>query len=256
MKKPFNLVRDFCVTTCLAASLMVPSMSVNAEQVVKLTSLEWPPYTSEGLPDQGASVAVARQAFAAMGYKLEVEFFPWKRAVALAQNDPGFVGYFPEYYAAETEKTFTFSDPMGDSPLGFAERADKQHSWSTLDDLKPLRIGTVYGYVNTEDFDAMVASGALKADAANSDDKNLQKLNAGRIDLAVIDQNVMNHLLKFQFPDMKDSIVFNAKPLEVKKLYICFRKSESGDAAAKVFNEGLKKIDVQKIMSDYFAGLK
>ncbi len=227
-----------------------------ADNVVKLTSLDWPPYTSPSLPEQGASALVAKKAFEAMGHQLVVEFYPWKRAVALGKDDPAYAGYFPEYYAKEIEADFIFSDAMGDSPLGFAEHADAPVTWSGLDDLKGIRIGTVSGYVNTASFDAAVASGALDADAAPSDDKNIQKLAAQRIRLAVIDQNVMNYLLGNQFPEHKDKIRFNTKPLEIKKLHICFSKTEEGGKLAAIFNEGLKKIDAAKIVQDYLANLK
>ncbi len=238
----------------LAISLASPALA--EDKVVKLTSLDWPPYTSADLPEQGASALVAKKAFEAMGYKLVVEFYPWKRAVNLAENDAAYAGYFPEYYSKENEASFIFSDPMGDSPLGFAERASAPVKWETLNDLKDVRIGVVSGYVNTADFDAAVASGELTGDAASSDDKNIQKLAADRIGLAVIDQNVMDYLLRNQFPDKVGAIQFNAKPLEVKKLYICFSKNAQGEKLAAIFNEGLKKIDANQLVKDYLAGLK
>lgn len=231
-------------------------MSHAEERVVKLTSLDWPPYTSPSLPEKGASALVAKKAFAAMGYQLEVEFFPWKRAVNLAKNDAAYAGYFPEYHAKEIEAEFVFSDAMGDSPLGFAERSSAPVTWAALSDLKGLPIGIVSGYVNTAEFDAAVASGEIDGDAAPSDDKNIQKLAAERIRLAVIDQNVMNYLLGNKFPQHRAAIQFNAKPLEIKKLHICFSKSDEGRKIAAIFNEGLQKIDVNQVVQDYLASLK
>ncbi|WP_230425637.1 hypothetical protein [Spartinivicinus ruber] len=82
-------------------------------ETVYLTSLDWPPYTGKKLKQQGASVAVAKAVFKAAGYDLVVEFYPWKRAVDLAKDDPKYAGYFPEYYAAELAQNFTFSEPIG-----------------------------------------------------------------------------------------------------------------------------------------------
>ena len=64
----------------------------------------------------------------------------------------------------------------------------------------------------------------------------------------------MNYLMKTDHILNKSigKIEFNDKPLELKKLYICFQKSEKGRELNKIFNEGLKKIDVQKIMKEYF----
>lgn len=241
----------------LICFLSVMSPLLQAE-TVKLTSLEWPPYTSESLEAQGASVAVATAAFEAMGYQLVVDFYPWKRAVGLAKNSPKYDGYFPEYYAAELENDFVLSEPMGSGPLGFAERTDNPISWETLTDLKRIKIGVVSGYVNTTKFDAMVADKTLTAKAASDDVKNLLKLAAGRVDLAVVDTYVMQYLLATdsKLKAHRGTLQFNTRPLEDKKLYICFKKNDRGRKLAGVVNQGLKKIDVKAIMQSHFSKLQ
>ena len=112
---------------------------------VYVTSLEWPPYVGETLPEQGAMAVVAREAFAAMGYTLHIEFFPWMRAIYYAKREGKYAGYFPEYYAKAIEEQFLFSATIGASPLGFLERKDDPIAWQTLDDLKAITIGAVNG---------------------------------------------------------------------------------------------------------------
>ena len=237
----------------ILATLLSVSVSA-ADKVVELTSLDWPPYSGKSLKEQGASVAVAKAAFKAMGYELKVSFYPWNRAVALAKDTSSSVaGYFPEYYSDDIAKEFTFSEPMGTGPLGFAERKDKAVSWSTLDDLKAYSIGVVQGYVNTAEFDAMVASKAIKSSTTISDVNNLKKLVAGRIDLAVVDKNVMNFLLKTdkQLSGSAGKLQFNSTLLEDKKLYICFKNTAEGKKLADIYNQGLKKIDIKAIMAQH-----
>lgn len=227
------------------------------DKVVYLTSLDWPPYTAANLP-HGASEEVVRQAFAAMGYRLVTDFFPWNRAVANAKSDPKYVGYYPEYFAPEIEAEFLFSDAMGIGPLGFAEVKSAPVTWSSLDDLKNIPIGAVSGYVNTTDFDARAKAGSLLIDEAQSDTINLKKLAGGRIKLAVIDKNVMDHLLKTD-PDLAKAaeiLQFNGKVLEEKALYVCFRNDAKGQEMAAIFNQGLKKIDPVAIMAAYLKNLK
>ncbi|WP_137938971.1 transporter substrate-binding domain-containing protein [Chitinivorax sp. B] len=234
-------------------ALLWSGMSRADDKTITLTSLDWPPYTSATLQAQGASAAVAKAAFEAMGYKLKIEFYPWSRAVDLAKNSKSHMGYFPEYYSADNAKTFTYSDAMGKGPLGFAERADAPVTWSKLSELASKKIGVVQDYVNTDEFDGMVAAKQLKVDVATDDSKNLLKLGGGRVDLAVVDQNVMNYLLNNDkdVKSLKGKIKFNSKLLEDKKLFICFKKGPAGDKVAKVFNDGLKKINVEQIMSQY-----
>ena len=50
-----------------------------------------------------------------------------------------------------------------------------------------------------------------------------------------------------------DKLQFNAKPLEDKTLYLCFRDDEKGRTLKYIFNAGLEQIDVEKIVDSYFA---
>jgi polar amino acid transport system substrate-binding protein len=248
------LVSGLALVFILALAL-VPAMGQG--QSLTLATLDWPPYTGASLKDSGASSAIATAAFKAMGYNLKLEFLPWERAVTLAKNDSRYAGYFPEYYAEDNAKDFRYSEPMGIGPLGFVERRDAPVKWTSLDDLKGRSIGVVSGYINTTEFDAMAESGKLKTDVAPDDATNLKKVAGRRVSLAVIDPNVMDYLLANdpKLAGLKDLLQFNAKTLELKKLYICFKKGPEGEKLAQVFAEGLKKIDVEKVMRDYLAAL-
>ena len=234
----------------LVLSFGFPAISYANDKVIKLTTLEWPPYASEKLPQQGAAIAIARAAFASMGYELQVDFYPWSRAVAFSQDsDSPYIGYFPEYFSHETEKKFVYSDAFASGPLGFAERKDKSVQWTELEGLTPYRIGVVQGYINSEEFDEMMENKTLKTSSTLNDTANLRKLISGRVDLAVIDKYVMEHLLKTDknLVTKADEIQFNSRILENKKLYICFNKTAEGYEIAEIFNQGLKKISIQSL---------
>lgn len=240
--------------TAILLTILFFSQFSLAEKVVQLTSLDWPPYSGKRLSDQGASVAVAKAAFEAMGYTLKVDFYPWSRAVSQAKNSSSpYSGYFPEYHSADIANEFIYSDAMGSGPLGFVEQSARPVQWSSLNDLKNYRIGVVQDYVNTTDFDAMMNSGEIKTEAVISDKNNLLKVINGRLDLAVIDRNVMDYLFRTDssLRGKQSKASFNSKLLEDKKLYICFKKTPQGEEMARIFNEGLKKIDVDAIMAKH-----
>lgn len=248
MSSVFKLFFALVVSTCFL---------FGDGKLVRLTSLEWPPYASDFLPEKGLSVLIAKKAFEAEGYKLEVEFFPWKRAVALAQNDDKYDGYFPEYFSSELEKEFIISDSLGESPLGLIERRDNPLKWSSVEELKNYKIGTVQGYINTVEFDKYAASGVIKVEAVNDDSINVKKVAGNRIDGAVIDRLVFEYMVSSDpsLGKFADSLSFNSKLLENKSLHICFKKGSKGEALEKVFNEGLKKIDAKKITQEYMSTL-
>ncbi len=221
------------------------SLAFSEDKIVKLTSLEWPPYAGKDLPQQGTAVATARRAFAAMGYQLEVTFFPWSRAINQARNlDSQFVGYFPEYYSKQTARQFNYSHSIGSSLLGFAQRKGMKITWNTLSDLSSYQIGIVQDYINTEEFDLLVKEKKLQTSLTISDTNNLKKLISGRVDLAIIDNNVMDYLLSTNksLKSKAHLAEFNSKVLEDKQLFICFKVNDEGTNFQEIFNQGLKLI--------------
>lgn len=236
----------------LALLTLLFTLPLKAE-VLTLTSLEWPPYASRDVPEQGASIAVVKAAVEAMGHELKVEFYPWERAVHLAKTQTQYAGYFPEYYFEADD--LVFSQPIGTGPLGFVENKSNPVTWSSLQDLKAIKIGIVRGYINTDELDSMIASGEIQGVPVNTDNVNLKKVAANRISLAVIDKNVLNYLLQSDadLAKARDSLQMNAKLLEEKQLYVAFANDEAGKKWQEIVDAGLQKIDVEQIMSQYFA---
>ena len=76
---------------------------------------------------------------------------------------------------------------------------------------------------------------------------------SGRVDLAVIDKNVMQYLFKTEWSlvNQRDQVQFNQKILAEKNLYLCFNKSEEGKRMAEIFNQGLAKIDAAAILKQH-----
>jgi polar amino acid transport system substrate-binding protein len=228
----------------LLLSISVPAYS----ETVYLTSTEWPPYSGVDLPQQGASVAVARAAFAAMGHELKVDFMAWSRAIKISvQADSKYLGYFPAY--ANNSKKVTFSDVMGHSPLGIIENKANPVAWETASDFSKYKLGVVQDYTNTKELDALIADGTIKPSVAPSDLINIQKLSAGRIDAAVIDINVFNSFLKSsaKLESSQDKLQANSKLLINKELTVGIKVAGDGAKWLEVYNQGLKKIDVDAI---------
>ncbi|MBX9817118.1 MAG: ABC transporter substrate-binding protein [Burkholderiaceae bacterium] len=212
----------------------------------KLSTLEWAPYTGAALPGQGVVSATIVEALKASGQRAEVQFFPWSRAVRLVDSDPAYVGFFPAYYSRERAARYLYSDPVGRSQVVFLERTENPVKWTTYEDLQGQRIGVVRGFVNTEELDARIASKVLLSEEAPDDRSNILKLVAGRIDLAVVDQQVYTHLVQTdaQLARVAAQLQTNPKVLETKILYVCFQRSTKGEAAQRALNAGLRKLRI------------
>ncbi|MDX1402259.1 MAG: transporter substrate-binding domain-containing protein [Kiloniellales bacterium] len=243
------------VAVIFALILAAPASA--QEKTAHISTLDWPPYTGGDLPHGGATTQVVRAAFEQAGYKIAVEYRPWKRAIDMAlKGTEDVIAYYPGYHCRHREG-FVSSEPIGSGPLGFAEHADVPIVWDSVDSLgeKQYKIGTVLGYANTDEFDKKAGTGWIIAIPSNDDITNLKKLARKRIDAAVIDKFVLEYL-KATEPSLKksrDNLRFNARPLEDKTLYLCFRDDEAGQAMLKEFNEGLKAVNPDDIADEYFA---
>jgi len=233
--------------------------SVAADREVVLSTLEWPPFASSQLADFGATSKIIIQAFANQGYDVRLSFNPWAETVDMARKGvDGVIAYYPGYHCRHREN-FIASDPIGSSPLGFAERVDAPIEWQTLDDLgeQAVKIGTVFGYTNTDEFDKKVGIGWIRAIPSDDDTENLKKLLRRRIDAAVIDQHVFRYLVATDgsLKEGKGLLQFDERLLSDARFFLCFRDDADGVRLKQDFNAGLKSVDIDRTISEYMDAL-
>ncbi|AQZ94399.1 hypothetical protein ACFSB1_16855 [Halopseudomonas phragmitis] len=207
-----------------------PGLLAQGNQL-NLTSLNWPPYSAESLPGQGSITSRIRQALANYDLDLAVRFLPWNRAVKQATEDPHYLGYYPEYLSPNSD--CLYSKALGTSSLGLAYHSDQALHWETLEDLSPYRIGVVSGYHQTPAFDQQVAAGLLQVEEGVNDQINLLKLLYRRVDLVVVDREVMRHWQN-QLPSLRrarDQLQFHPRLLGELSLHVCFNNTQAGRAA-------------------------
>ena len=243
-QRPLQVIlAAFLALTMGLAAAAAPAKA--ARPVVRLATLEWEPYIGTKMPDQGYTAALIRAAFASQGMDVKIEFYPWARALHLART--GAVdGLMPEYFNPSRQAEFEYSAPFPGGPLVLYKRRGDAIAFSAdpgkqqdaaLRALKAKRFGVVRGYLNTPVFDA---AKYLVKEEANDDATNLRKLVYGRIDLAVIDRRVAEHLIRTEYPAYAQKIQPMSPPLADIPLYIAFSlKSPRKDAALAAFNKGL-----------------
>ncbi|SIQ81587.1 ABC transporter substrate-binding protein [Aquipseudomonas alcaligenes] len=226
--------------------LAIATPHAQAQQKLYLSTLDWPPYTSQTLQDGGYASAVVRAAFAAVDIDIEVRYYPWARALSLAQQ--GKVdGLFPEYFAPEQRPDFLFSDPFPGGPAGLLKLRERHLSTQReesglppLSELRGLKIGLVRGYLNHPGLDS---APGLHREFARDDQQNLSKLLAGRVDLIFMDYLVAEFLIGRYFPEHRDEIDLLSPPLLQPTLHLALpRKRADAESTLKAFNRGLQII--------------
>jgi len=221
----------------------------DAPKLIRLSSLEWPPYTGVLLPREGISTRVAVAAAKASGYRLLASHHEWTTTMQLGEKDPNFDGYFPEYFNADRDKACHLSGSLGTSVLGLATLKSQPLPWSNLKDLAAYKLAVVDGYSNGEAFDQLVAAKKQPVEAAASDAVNVQKLLAGKVRAIVIDKNVLTYTLNRIGGENR--AIFNPRPIAELTLHICFKRTERGRQMRDEFDAGLKQVKVRELETEY-----
>lgn len=252
-----KIVRMWMVVSLLGWCAGPGVQAARPQPGLRFASLEWPPYASRALPQEGVASAVVSAVMQRRGLAASFDYFPWKRAVAAGANDPAYVGYLPTWRSAEREKTCYFSTPIANTSTVFAYLRDAPLRISSLADLKDVRVGVVAGYANGDDFDALVAGGLLKVDEGLSDSVNLKKLLAGRMRVVVIEKHVMRHLLASgEFtPEERARVVIAEHLVKDRPVHICFKHTPEGMAERQAFNDAARELDLSKIEHDYLKSI-
>ncbi len=231
----------FCTAHCQAQT---------DTKLIRLATLEWPPYNGLLLPQGGLSTHITSVAAKAAGYRLLSASFEWATAVQKGEKDPSFDGYFPEYYSQEREQACHLSKSIGNSVLGLATLRTSPITWNAISDLAPYTLGIVDGYLNGETLDQAIQAKRQPVEAGASDAVNIQKLRAGKLRGIVVDKNVLRYTLSRT--GGAEQITFNARPIAELSLHVCFRRTPGGLQMRNAFDAALQKQNLEQLENNYF----
>jgi len=181
--------------------------NLDTDRQLTLTTLEWNPYIGEQICRQGWVLQVTIALLHSIGYGATVTFYPWGRAIAVAEYGKADI-LFPEYYIEPSAPSDVFpgtlrldhlilSDVFGRAPIAFIKL--KGYDTSHYVDLMSLvneRIGVVRGYQNTPEFDRLMDAGSFDVVQAKDDLSNLNLLLYNRVNLIVGDPSVIDAAIK------------------------------------------------------------
>lgn len=251
MKNALNKLRLLGWGLLLAAPA---GAAPHAATALNFASNEWPPFVSSTLPANGMAGSLLTSVYERMGTAAHIEYFPWKRTMELGLNDPRYAGFLAVWRTAEREKVCHFSHSIGNTVTVLAYLKDAPIQPATLADLQGIRIGTVAGYANGDQFDAMAAAGVLHTEEAYSDEQNLRKLLTKRFPVMVIEKRVLRHLLGSErfTREERERIGFAEGLFRERSIHVCFKRTPQGLAQQRAFNDAVRDIDLLKAERDYW----
>lgn len=231
-----------------------PHAPAPVRAALQFASNEWPPFVSSTLPANGMAGSLLSAVYERMGVPARIEFFPWKRTMELGLNDPRYAGFLAVWRTPEREKVCHFSHSIGNTTTVLAYLKDAPVQPATLAELQGIRIGTVAGYTNGDQFDAMAAAGVLQTEEAYSDELNLRKLLNKRFPVMVIEKRVLRHLLGSEryTREERERIGYAEGLFRERSIHVCFKRTAQGLAQQRAFNDAVRDIDLQKAERDYW----
>ncbi len=213
-----------------------------ADKHISLSTCEYPPYYGEQLENNGFIAEIITEAYKRMNYSVDITFYPWPRAYEYGKRGEIVDGLFTFGVVTEERlQLFEYSDPLPPLVFGFYKLVEDDIFFTTLEDLISYRIGVVRGYIYDDSFEDIRAN--LEIDEVSVDKQNVLKLEAGRLDLILIERFNANYLIRTKFPELADVIEWLEPPISVDAQYLAISK-RAPDYLQKVddFNRGLELI--------------
>ncbi|WP_165399050.1 substrate-binding periplasmic protein [Shewanella maritima] len=239
----------------LASLLTLVSLSAAAQQV-NLTSGEWPPYTSESIYQNGFAAEVVRQAYQAVGIKVHIGHFPWKRSYHYAETGTGlggdvWHGSIAWVKTPERETLFHYSTPLLSDNMVLYSLKKAPIEWTTLTDLAGLTIGATE-HTNYEILESAQNKGLIKLQRAGNYDILFQRLLAERIDAVPQLKSVGEFYLSNNVKGAdKDKITRSDSILSTREFHLILNKANPNNKQfAADFDRGLAIIKQNGVYQD------
>lgn len=251
---------------CLLLSFFIASLlttNAYAEKFI-VTADEWCPYNcEEDAADKGFMVEIAEAILSEHGYEVEYKVVPWTRAIKMVESNiyQGLIASTP----AETP-AFKFPENIQafNSYVAYT-KSDSNWEYAGVDSFKGKALGVISDYGYGEEIDSYIEANSADKTAVqaiggeNAMEQNLKKLAAGRIDIYIENQFVVDNYYKSQGetnPFRDAGWVGSKNAIENEYLYIAISpKHPKSDEIAKLLSDGMVNLrnsgKLQKILDKY-----
>ena len=234
---------DWLICAILLMAVLTAPLRAADLPVVIINTGESPPFMSESLPGGGAGPELIREAYSRAGYRAEVRFRPWKRA--LLEGRLGKVDGVSFSVKDEGRKQhYLFSDVVVEYSRHFYHLKSRPFDWRKLEDLKGLTIALDSGFRYPPDFLQAGKDNLFHLIPGRGLSPNLRLLLSGRIDLYPRTAGEVEFMLKTQFGEAaRQKIARHPRPFETVAFHVIFgKKGKQAEIFRDAFNQGLNEI--------------
>ena len=213
------------------------SLQIQAQnQKLKLASDVWPPFTNvEG--EESVALNLVKTALEKAKIETEFEIKDFDEVIKDIENDIT-DGSAAVWKTPEREKTLLFSAPYLQNQLILVGLKGADVTANTIDELTNKKIGVVKNYAYG---DKLLNAKNIKLVFSESDQINLEKLFDKKIDYMLVDNLLINYLLKYEMNNVQEFLSIANKPFETKMLYFALNKNVQNAAGIiSKFNDEIK----------------
>jgi ABC-type amino acid transport substrate-binding protein len=226
-------MKNILFIVCLLFSGMIFSQTTT----LKLASDVWPPFTDiDG--EKAFAMDLVKEALTRTGVGIEYEILDFNDVISSIDNGK-FDGSAALWISEERAAKYLFSEPYLQNQLILVGRKGSDVSAKTFDDFKGVRIGVVEDYA----YDAKVDAGKVELITGESDQQNLERLLSNKIDYMLVDDLLIQYMLKYQVNDVREFLEIADYPILVKPLHFAIRKDlDNAEGIIADFNAEIKEM--------------
>ena len=206
------------------------------ETTLNLASDVWPPFTNV-TSEKSIALDIVSTALNRLKLKTNHEIVSFESVIE-GLNANKFDGSAALWETAEREKTLLFSDSYLQNRLVLVGLKGMDVSLNSIAELTNRTLGLVEGYAYD---DSLLNATNLELVFSKSDQINLEMLFDKKIDYMLVDELLIQYLLKYQLNDVNKYLAIGVQPFEIKTLHFALRKDiPNAETIISSFNNEIK----------------
>ncbi|WP_417433318.1 substrate-binding periplasmic protein [Kiloniella sp.] len=238
LRSLYNLT--FIVVTLFALTEIISSRAGADE--LKLTTGEYPPFTSEHIPGGGVVSEIVELVIMEMGHDFVVDYLPWKRGYILSKKGK-YAATYPYLLTEEREDEFLYSAPIIEWESKVYVRRDSGIEYHSSLDLLGLRECLPHHYGGLPELDKLHAAGSIKRVSTPYIKSCWLMILNGRADFFVEDVFVADIFRREVLAERSDEVVELQKTISTDYGHIIFPKGfDQSEELVAGFNDTLAKV--------------
>ncbi|RED52076.1 ABC-type amino acid transport substrate-binding protein [Aestuariispira insulae] len=160
------------------------SFAAKAETLV-FASVDYIPYASAHMPEDGLLAAITREALHRSGHQLKIAYVPWRRALE-GTKVGSYTGILGAFKTAEREGDYHYTEAIGRLEMVFVHKQDTAF---------PKTDNNLVGALRGTSLQDSLTEKGYQVDPFNDYPRGLKMAFFGRVDAILIDRLMLRHLV-------------------------------------------------------------